>query len=115
MDCIERMTQPYVVIAPSYMIYTADYSQFIETHIESGADISMMYHSVDNAKESFLNCDTLNINKQKGVLSIEPNHGTAKNRNIFKSVKSLISAQCRTEDSSQRSQISRATTMRTCL
>ena len=25
LDCIERMSQPYVVIAPSYMIYTADY------------------------------------------------------------------------------------------
>ena len=42
----------------------------------------MMYHSVDNAKEAFLNCSTLNINKQKGVLSIEPNHGNAKNKNI---------------------------------
>ena len=83
MDCIERMHQPYVVIAPSYMIYTADYSEFIQAHIDSGADISMMYHAVDNAKDAFLSCDTLNINKQKGVLSIEPNRGNAKNRNIF--------------------------------
>ena len=82
MDCIERIHLPYVVIAPSYMIYTADYSTFLSEHIESGADISMMYHSVDNAKEAFLNCGTLNINKQKGVLSIEPNHGNAKNKNI---------------------------------
>ncbi|MCC2254664.1 glucose-1-phosphate adenylyltransferase subunit GlgD [Ruminococcus sp. CLA-AA-H200] len=83
MDCIEDIAFPYVVIAPSYMIYTADYSEFLKDHIESGADITMMYHSVDNAKEAFLNCNTLNINKQKGVLSIEPNHGNAKNRNIF--------------------------------
>ena len=82
MDCIERIHLPYVVIAPSYMVYTADYSTFLSEHIESGADISMMYHSVDNAKEAFLNCNTLNINKQKGVLSIEPNHGNAKNKNI---------------------------------
>ena len=82
LDYIERMTQPYVVIAPSYMIYTADYSEFLNEHIESGADISMMYHSVDNAKDAFLACDTLNINKQKGVLSIELNRGNAKNKNI---------------------------------
>ena len=82
LDCIERLPQPYVVIAPSYMIYTADYSEFLNEHVESGADISMMYHSVDNAKDAFLSCDTLNINKQKGVLSIEPNRGNAKNRNI---------------------------------
>ncbi len=47
------------------------------------ADITLLYHSVDNAKEAYLNCNILNLNKQKGVLSIEPNHGNAKNRNIF--------------------------------
>lgn len=83
MDSIERIPLPYVVIAPSYMVYAADYSVFLREHIESGADISLMYHAVDNAKESFLNCNTLNINRQKGVLSMEPNHGNAKNRNIF--------------------------------
>lgn len=81
--CIESSPFQYVVIAPSYMVYTADYSSLLETHIESGADITLMYHAVDNAKEAFLNCDTLNINKQKGVLSFEPNRGNAKNRNIF--------------------------------
>ena len=71
------------MIAPSYMVYTADYSAFLKTHIESGADITLMYHSVDNAKDHFPNCQTLNINKQKGVLSMEPNLGNAKNRNVF--------------------------------
>ena len=83
MEFIEQAHEPYVVIAPSYMIYTMDYSQLLESHIESGADITLLYHSVDNAKESFLNCNILNLNKQKGVLSMEPNHGNAKNRNIF--------------------------------
>ena len=83
MEFIEQAHEPYVVIAPSYMIYAMDYSQLLESHIESGADITLLYHAVDNAKESFLNCNILNLNKQKGVLSIEPNHGNAKNRNIF--------------------------------
>ena len=65
------------------MIYAQDFHDVIKTHIESGADISLLYHSVDNAKEAFLNCDVLNLNKQKGVLSIEKNRGTAKNRTIF--------------------------------
>ena len=47
------MPHEYVVIAPSYMVYKADYSEFLDAHIESGADISMMYHSVDNAKRRF--------------------------------------------------------------
>lgn len=82
-EFIERMHQPYVVIAPNYMVYAANYDEFIENHIASGADITLMYHSVDNAKEAFLNCDVLNLNKQKGVESIERNRGRAKNRNIF--------------------------------
>lgn len=83
LDCFDEINSEYVVIAPSYMVYTADYSVFLQSHIDSGADITLMYHSVDNAKDHFLNCQTLNINKQKGVLSMEPNHGNAKNRNIF--------------------------------
>lgn len=83
MEPIERMHNPYVVIAPSYMIYTQDFSDLIEKHIDSDADITMLYHSVDNAKDHFLSCRILNMNKQKGVLSTEINTGSAKNRNIF--------------------------------
>lgn len=83
LESIEKMHQPYVVIAPNYMVYTQDYSKLLETHVESGADITLLYHSVDNAKENFLNCSILNLNRQKGVLSLERNHGNAKNRNIF--------------------------------
>ena len=65
LDCFDEINSEYVVIAPSYMVYTADYSTFLNSHIESGADITLMYHSVDNAKDHFPNCQTLNINKQK--------------------------------------------------
>lgn len=83
LECIEHAHCQYVVIAPSYMIYTQDYDALFKTHIESGADITLLYHSVDNARESFLNCNTLNLNRQKGVLSLERNRGNAKNRHIF--------------------------------
>ena len=83
MECIEEMHHPYVVITPDYMVYTADFSKLIEQHIQSEAYITLFYHAVDNAKDAYLNCNILNLNKQKGVLSIEPNHGNAKNRNIF--------------------------------
>ncbi|MBB5263797.1 glucose-1-phosphate adenylyltransferase [Catenibacillus scindens] len=83
MECIEREPYPYVVIAPSYMIYSMDFDELLQTHINSEADITLLYHSVDDANESYLNCNVLNLNRQKGVLSIEQNRGTAKNRNIF--------------------------------
>ena len=74
-ECIKRMHHPYVVIAPSYMVYSQDFSELINTHVASGADITMLYHQVDDAKQSCLNCNIANLNRQKGVLSIERNHG----------------------------------------
>ena len=50
-EFIERMREPYVIIAPSYMVYAANYSELLQTHIDSGADITLLYHSVDNARE----------------------------------------------------------------
>ena len=82
-DIIERMNEPYVVIAPSYMVFSMNFAELLESHIESEADITLLYHSVDNGDEAFLNCDFLNLNRQKGVLSIEKNRGNKKNRNIF--------------------------------
>ena len=82
-EFIERMREPYVIIAPSYMVYAANYSELLQAHIDSDADITLLYHSVDNAREAFLNCDILNLNKQKGVESIEKNRGSAQKRNIF--------------------------------
>ena len=51
-ECLEEMPHEYVVIAPSYMVYKADYSEFLDAHIESGADISMMYHYVHVCRHS---------------------------------------------------------------
>ena len=83
LECIEAMHHEYVVITPDYMVYSADFSKLIEQHIQSEADITLLYHAVDNAKEAYLNCNILNLNKQKGVESIEKNRGSAQKRNIF--------------------------------
>ncbi len=82
-EIIERMHLPYVVIAPSYMIYKQDYQQLLDTHVESGADVTLLYHRVNNARDAYVGCSVLNLNKQKGVLSITPNMGTANEKNIF--------------------------------
>jgi glucose-1-phosphate adenylyltransferase len=84
LSIIERLPFPYVVIAQSYMVYAQNYKALLEQHIESGADISLLYQRVTDAKDNmYLNCDYLTLNRQKGVESIERNRGTAKERNIF--------------------------------
>ena len=78
-----KASNTHVVIAPGYMVYTQDFDELLKVHEESGADVTLLYHKVDNAKEAFLSCDCLNLNKQKGVESIQRNNGTTKTRNIF--------------------------------
>lgn len=82
MRAIEEVNYPYVILVPSHMVYRMDFADLLDKHVESGADITMVYQSVDNAKEAYIDCDVLNLNKQKGVLSIEKNRGNYKSRNI---------------------------------
>ncbi len=83
LSIIERIHQEYVVIAPSNMVYVMNYNDLLDKHVESGADISMLYHRVDPDKDRYLGCNILNLNRQRGVLSISTNDGNVKERNIF--------------------------------
>ena len=71
------------ILTAEDMSANSAYNSDICTYMfNSGADISILYKNVDNAKESFINCDVLNLNRQKGVLSIDQNHGNYKNRAV---------------------------------
>lgn len=83
MEVIENSPCDYVVIAPSCMVFKQDFNALLDQHIESGADITLLYHSTEEAKEKYLTCQTLELNRQKGVMSISPNRGNAKSRYIF--------------------------------
>ncbi len=83
LDDIEAANCSYVVIAPSYMVYSADFAELLQEHIRSGADISLLYHSTENAREQFLSCSILNMGQHRKVESINANSGTARNRSIF--------------------------------
>lgn len=82
-DVIEQMPHEYVILAPSYMVYTADYAELLQSHVDSGVDITMLYQSVDTAREEFLTNYTLTLDKDKRVTTFELNNGAAKSRNIF--------------------------------
>ena len=83
MYSIERMREPYVVIAPSNMVFKQNFKELLNSHVDSGADITMLYHSVDNANEAYLNCDYVTLNRQQGVLDIKKNRGNEAKRDIF--------------------------------
>lgn len=82
-ESIQKAHADYVVLAPGYMIYTQDYNKLLDQHIESGADITLLYHSVETSDEDFLNCDSLTLNRQSGVDAISRNRGAEASAKIF--------------------------------
>ena len=82
-DSIKKMSEPYVIIAPSNMVFKQNYKKVLAEHEASGADITLLYHSVENANESYLNCSYLTLNRQGGVLSLSKNRGDEAKRDIF--------------------------------
>ena len=83
LDSIQKMKEEYVVIAPSYMVFTMDFDTLLKDHIKSNADITLLYHSVKDANTNYLNCNFLTLNRQNGVLSISTNRGSEAERDIF--------------------------------
>lgn len=82
-EVIERMQQPYVVITPGNMIFKQDFQQLLQQHVDSEADVTLLYHKTDKADDWYRNCAVLDLNRQKGVKSIHRNDGSIPNRNIF--------------------------------
>ena len=80
---IERMREDYVIITSSNMVYVENYDALLEQHIKSEADVTLLYHRVENADEAYRGCNCLVLNRQKGVQSIEMNMGNTKDRNVF--------------------------------
>jgi glucose-1-phosphate adenylyltransferase len=83
MDQIEIAPEPYVIITPGYMIFKEDYCELLKEHLASGADVTVLYHKVDNADKAFRNCRTVDLNRQKGVKTIGWNDGSVGEKNIF--------------------------------
>ena len=83
LESIRKANASHVVIAPSYIVYVEDYQKLLDKHIASGADVTLLYHKVDNADKEYLNSDELIINRQQGVERINKNRGIEPNKNIF--------------------------------
>ncbi len=82
MQYIEHDRNPYVVVAPSYFVYSLDFSKVLDAHKESGADVTVLYTSTNEAKTSYLGCDVLTMDKEKKVTAIDKNRGNTKTKNV---------------------------------
>ncbi len=82
MQYIEESNKPYVIMAPSYMIYHVDFNAVLKEHIASGFDVSVLYKATDMAKEEFFGCDTILLDKERRITGFEKNRGKYKSRNV---------------------------------
>jgi glucose-1-phosphate adenylyltransferase len=82
MQYIEEDTNPYVVVAPSYFVYQIDFNDVLKQHIDSRADITVLYTAAKDAKNQFLGCDVLKLDKFKTVTGFEKNRGKLKSQPI---------------------------------
>ena len=80
---LEELPQEYVIIAPCYMVYKQDFSELLDEHILSGADITMLYHKVNNAKDHYLNCRVVSVDQDQIVTSLEINRGNRQSQCVF--------------------------------
>ena len=71
----------YVVVAPAFFLMPIDFRKYIDKHIESGREISIIYKKAKNAKEAFLNCDIVKVENHL-VKDFSVNIGRAKEANI---------------------------------
>jgi glucose-1-phosphate adenylyltransferase len=82
MQYIEEDPNPYVVLAPSYFIYSIDFNAVLQQHIDSGADVTVLYTNTTDAKRAYLGCDVLDLDKEKKVTGFEKNRGSKKTQTI---------------------------------
>ena len=81
-EFIKNSRKEYVLLAPSYMICNIDYNELIKTHKNEKNDITIVYKKINNAKDSFIDCEVLNINEVNRVISIGENIGRENQANI---------------------------------
>jgi glucose-1-phosphate adenylyltransferase len=82
MQYIEEDDNPYVIMAPSYFVYSLDYSTVLQHHIESHADVTCLYYNTSDAKTQFLGCDTFTMDKDKRITEIGLNRGKKKTASV---------------------------------
>ena len=82
MQYIEADPNPYVIVAPSYFIYQFDFNEVLKQHLDSKADVTVLYTNTNKAKTEFLGCDVITMGKNKRIQSFDKNRGNTKNKQI---------------------------------
>lgn len=79
---LDWIDEDYIVVAAPYFLANIDYREVVKQHEAKQADISVLYLSTDSAKDDFLGCGSLILNKDGSVAKIGENKGENEKANI---------------------------------
>lgn len=88
MEFFYRSKGENVILATSRMICKIDLEKVAQYHEKSGNDITIVYKSVKGDDDTFLNCDVINMDDKKRILSVGKIIGL--NRNVDISMEIFI-------------------------
>lgn len=81
-EYIEKSTQKYVIISPSYMICNIDYREAFKYHKNEEADITIIYKKIKGDKDSFQGLDTLELDSENRVVAFSKPRSEKSERNV---------------------------------
>lgn len=81
-EYLYRSKNEYVILSSSNMICNIDYETVAGYFETSGADITIIYKKINDGKNSFKDCNVLNLDKNDRVLSVGENIGAEDGLNI---------------------------------
>lgn len=73
MDFLQNCTQKYVIVSDSNYIYNMDFNDAIRAHIESGADITLVYREMGNEIKGHTRKTVISLDGKNNVRSVEIN------------------------------------------
>jgi glucose-1-phosphate adenylyltransferase len=79
---LKQVSPDYVVIAPPYMVYEADFNALVKDHIASGARISLLYTHATGLKTSFINSKKILLSERGKVTKLEANRGDSEEGDV---------------------------------
>lgn len=82
LDYLKYSSQKYVVMSRSYMICNIDLRPVVEAHKKNGADMTVVYKSLENNVGRFMGCDTLKVDNNQNVISMGKSMGKERYYNI---------------------------------
>lgn len=74
----EKINADYVIIAPAHMLYNCDFKPYIEEHIRSGKDITVLGKEIHELDEKFRGCHLVKTDKDGSVLGLPTYRSTNK-------------------------------------